>query len=238
MKILLRACLVVCALLAGIALWLHVELKTHRSPTVTTEVAALEDTLDPRVGKQNIKVFTIIKESTGGFDPQDIRTAKVEVSGPGIRVSSLTLPIERTDLVVHSVRLLDVDHDGTKEILLYEEDGFKVAIVWLHDGTLECRPEADILKSLYVDVGPVETDSHLLFVAASEFPSDDIDAVYRPNLLSWSQGQGFSVVTAQYPSYVRAHFVPDLQKSLASESSGNRRKNYERVIKELSSSIE
>jgi hypothetical protein len=113
--------------------WIQKEIDAHRSPTVTKEVANFKETLDPAVGTVHVRVFDIEKESTGLFDAQEIRASRVELEGPAAQV--LSLPFE-----THQVRSADLDRNGTKELLLYREEG-DVGVVWLHEPKLEFRWE-------------------------------------------------------------------------------------------------
>jgi hypothetical protein len=212
--------------------WITLEFVRHRSPTTTTEVFSSEESLGPVGKKTHLQVYKIVKESTGLFDPQDIRSTRIELTGE-FR-GTLSLPPE-IDLAAQSAQVVDLNRDGTKEILVYR-DNLAVGVVWLRDGKLIFRPDKDFLKSWGFDVGPQLTDGRAVFTAASEFPPGSIEAVPRPRLFSWTQQQGFIDVTSQNSAYVVRHLIPVLKDALQAQQNEARRQNFRNVIAELSDS--
>ncbi|HXH86716.1 MAG TPA: hypothetical protein VNI35_07800 [Nitrospira sp.] len=223
-------CAIAIATVAG-SLWTWLELRRHRSPTVVTEVGSFEDVLDPALSVTHVKIRRLAKESTGLFDAQDIRSSRVELAG-GIR-DTFSLPL-KVDLAAQSSQVLDLDGNGIKEILLYQDE-FVVGVVWLRKGKLNFRPDRDLLKSWAFDIRPKPTDDgHLVFVAASEFPEGNLNAVPRPRLFSWNEQEGFRDVTSSYPTYVNKHLIPVVREALRSERNEDRKANFAKVLAELS----
>jgi hypothetical protein len=217
--------------LAAAYVWLQWELKTHRSPTITKEVAHFTDVLDPSAGAVTMRVFAIDKESTSAFDAQDIHSSRVELEGP---ITATLSPPLTIDFPARSARSADLDRDGIRELLLYREDG-SVAVVWLDHGKLEFRPDVDVLESGYSDLSPQDAGrGRLVFVAAqSAIFTDGMHGVRRPRVYAWTEHNGFKEVTTQFPGFVRERVIPGLERAMRAEEDGERRRNFQRVISEL-----
>jgi hypothetical protein len=195
----------------------------NRSATITREIATVALPWDDSLNN-DVKVFSVEKVSTGAFEPQDIRTTRVERVGS--HSDSMTLPFT-TDFAAQSAEV--VSFGGHKELLL-RVDAFNVAIVWVQENRFVFRPEADTLKSWAFEVGPHQIDRELVFVAASEFPDAVDDSVPYPRLFSWSRQRGFADVTKLHPTYVRNTLVPQLEAALMSETSPVRADYYRQLI--------
>ncbi len=118
--------------IVALTLWVRVRIKADRSPTITQEIANFKETLHPMMGPVKVKIFAIKKESTGIFDTHDIHSSRIEIGAPNPQ----TLLVN--SLAARSVQAIDLDQNGTKELLLLGEEQ-EAAVVWLRDGQLICR---------------------------------------------------------------------------------------------------
>ena len=208
--------------------WFYVHLLQHRSATIVREVASIQSPWQDSTSS-TVKVFSVEKVSTGLFDPQDIRTTRIEVNGSFAQ--SLTLPLS-ADFAARSAESVRLQADETKELLL-RKDAFSIAVVWFGDGKLRFRQGADILKSWAFEVGPYRIDRDMVFVSASEFPAKAYEPVPLPRLFSWTTNDGFVDVTGLHPSYVNDILIRKLEVEVSSESNPARIAYYRQVLAEL-----
>ena len=196
-------------------------------PTIIKEVANFKEMLNPASGRVTVRVFNIEKRSTGAFDAQDIRASRVELEGPIPQI--LSLPFE-----THQVKTADIDRNGTKDLLLYREDG-SLGVVWLNGSKLEFRPEMDMLESQYSDLNLGDDgNGHTVFVVVSPgIYTNGEHGVGRLRLYVWTQQGGFKEATSRFPKYVRQHMIPDLRKEMSLEADLERVKNFQKIIAEL-----
>jgi hypothetical protein len=130
-----------------LTLWVQMRIKTDRSPMMTQEIANFKETLHPMMGPVTVKIFAIKKESTGIFDTHDIHASRVEIGAPDPQ--ALLVP----SLAAFSVQAIDLDQNGTKELLLYGGDHGTV-VVWMREGKPTFRFERDLLNSGFLDPTP------------------------------------------------------------------------------------
>lgn len=227
------------AILVGILLgigcltvWVRMRIKTGRSPTITQEVANFNETLDQTMGPVTVKAFAIKKESTGMFDTQDVHASRIEIGAPNPQ----TLLVD--SLAARSVQAIDLDQNGTKELLLYgEDDG--TAVVWMREGKPNFRFEHDFLNSGFLDPTPQDAGGkRMVFVVATPGAyTNGMHGVAMRRVMAWSELDGFHDVTGLFPNFVRTKIISSLKKEMALEGDPERKRNFQVIISELEDSI-
>ena len=210
-----------------LTVWVRMRIKTDRSPTITQEVANFNETLDPTIGPVTVKVFAIKKESAGLFDTHDIRSSRVDIEGSNPQMLLIT------GLAARSVQVIDLDRNGTKELLFLGEDA-EAAVVWMKEGQLSFRPEHDLLNSV-LDSTPQDAGGrHMVFVVATAgIYTNGMHGVARQRVMAWTEQDGFRDVTVLFPKFVRKMVISSLKKEMASEDDAERKKNFHAIIAEL-----
>lgn len=215
-----------------LTLWVRMRIKTDRSPTITQEIANFRETLHPMTGPVTVKIFTIKKESTGIFDTHNVHASRVEIGAPNPQ--TLLVP----SLVARSVQAIDLDQNGTKELLLYGEDE-GTAVVWMQEGKPNSRFEHDFLNSGFLDPTPQDAGGkRMVFVVAIPgVYTNGMHGVAMRRVMAWSELDGFHDVTALLPNFVRKNVISSLKKEMALESDPERKRNFQVIIGELEDSI-
>jgi hypothetical protein len=211
-----------------LTLWVRMRIKTDRSPTITQEIINFKETLHPMVGPVAVKIFAIKKESTGIFDTHDVHASRIEIGAPNPQ--TLLVP----SLAARSVQAIDLDQNGTKELLLYgEDDG--TAVVWMREGKPNFRFEHDFLNSGFLDPSPQDAGGEpMVFVVATRgIYTNGMHGVARRRVMAWTEQDGFRDVTVLFPKFVRERVISSLKKEMAFEGDPERKSNFQVIISEL-----
>lgn len=218
--------------IGALILWVRMRIKTDRSPTITQEIANFKETLYPMMGPVTVKIFAIKKKSTGIFDTHDVHASRVEIGAPNLQ--TLLVP----SLAARSTQAIDLDQNGTKELLLHGEDDGTV-VVWMREGKPNFRFEHDILNSGFLDPTPQDAGGkRMVFVVATPgVYTNGMHGVAMRRVMAWSELDGFHDVTALFPDFVRKKVISSLKKEMALENDPERKKNFQVVIRELENSI-
>lgn len=218
--------------IGALTVWVRMRIKKEQSPTTIQEVANFNETLNPTIGPVTVKVFAIKKESTGLLDTHDIRSSRIDIEGSNPQM----LPI--TGLAARSVQAIDLDQNGTKELLLLGEDA-EAAVVWMKEGQLNFCPEHDLLNSGFLDPTPQDAGGrHMVFVVATPgIYTNGMHGVARRRVMAWTEQDGFRDVTVLFPKFVQNTVIASLKKEMASEGDPERKRNFQVIIRELGESI-
>jgi len=214
--------------IGALTVWVRMRIKTDRSPTITQEIANFKETLHPMMGPVTVKIFAIKKESTGLFDTHDVHASRIEIGAPNPQILLVD------SLAVRWVQAIDLDQNGTKELLLLGEEQ-EAAVVWLRDGQLICRPEHDLLNPGFLDPSPQDAGGrHMVFVVATPgIYTNGMHGVARRRVVAWTEQDGFRDVTVLFPKFVRKKVISSLKREMASEDDFERKKNFQQIIDEL-----
>jgi hypothetical protein len=214
--------------IGALTVWVRMRIKTDRLPTITQEIVNIKETLHPMMGPVAVKVFAIKKESTGLFDTHDAHASRIEIGAPNPQ--TLFVP----SLAARSVQAIDLDQNGTKELLLYGEDDGR-AVVWMREGKPNFRFERDFLNSDFLDPTPQDAGGgHMVFVVATPgIYTNGMHGVARRRVMAWTEQDGFRDVTVLFPEFVRKRVISSLKKEMALEGDPERKSNFQVIISEL-----
>jgi hypothetical protein len=197
----------------------------HMSP-----VLDYKGTLDPTARPVRVRVYKIEKWSTGS-DMQDIFNSKIEVERGAASVA-FVWP-QNTQFYATSAAVLDLDGDGTKELVLNNQ-GTEVRVLFFDGEYLHFRGQIDELASISYDVGPRSVNQRFIFVQGRAFPSQGAqDYVPLPRLVAWSKEKGFQDVTRSLNRYYAATVLPEIKATQAAQTDRQRQTLYQAAIENV-----
>ena len=231
------------AAILAVPLWWAVNLyiQIHRphpkGKVHTTQVLNYTGPLDASQSAVHVKVYKIVKLSTGVGDMQSIFDNRIEIDSASGH-SEFRWPANTgggfpgTDAAIR-----DLNGDGVKEIAVYHGDS--VRVVTYKNGWIDFRPQADALDCEVYSVGPVKLKQDLVFVCGIPFPNlESSDYVFVPRLFSWAVDTGFYDVSNDHPDYYRTKLLPDLRSRMAEEKDGARKSLYRAAIQQLTNELQ
>lgn len=191
--------------------------------------------LNNQDGPSELRIYKITKLSSSASDAEDVRTNKIELKTEKASINFTWAT--QGEFGGSDPRIVDLDRDGTKEILLYE-GGQDARVVFYHDGRLQFRSGMDEISSIGYGVGPFEEGGKELFIRGVLFTAPSAaDSIPVPRIMQWSMNSGFRDVTREHAAYYKNKLLPDLQTKMEAEADPGRRKLYKDALKNLQREI-